>query len=390
MDEEIVDFAVDPLPGDELHALMADLREQRRVAPVKFAGTDALLITRFEDVHDAFADSERLPGGAFYQGGIEPVVGRTFISMDGKEHDLYRKLTTPAFRSRAVARFDEEALVPLTNEVIGRFAEWGAADLIAELTSVLPFTAITRKLGIPQNREDNMREWAEGMLTFPFDPEGAVRAAAEFSTQLEPILTARRDDPKDDVFSELVQAEMDGTKLTDDDVYSTVRLLYAVGATTTSHAMGNMLSTLLRRPEMLERAYADEGYRAGVVHELLRWEGPLGVLPRLAPHDTRIAGVPVPAGTFLLFGLASANRDPRVWEDPDTFDPTRSPEDILTFGFGNKFCPGSHLARRELLTTLTMLLERLPGLHLIDEEGTDPSGAVLRHPTALHVMWETE
>ncbi len=387
--DELVDLGVEPLPGDELHELMAELREQRRVAPVRFAGGDALLLTRYEDVHEAFRDDERLPGGAFYQGGIEPVVGRTFISMDGHEHDLYRKLATPAFRSRAVARFDEEALTPLTHEIIDRFVSWGAADLVAEFTSVLPFSAITRKLGIPPSSEESMREWAEGMLTYPFDPQGALRAAAEFSTQLEPILTARREEEQDDVFSELVRAEIDGTQLTDDDVYSTVRLLYAVGATTTSHAMGNMFSTLLRRPEMLKRAYADDGFRAGVVHELLRWEGPLGVLPRLAPHDTRIAGAPVPGGTFLMFGLASANRDPRVFEDPDTFDPTRSPQDILTFGFGSKFCPGSHLARRELLTALTALLERLPDLHLIDEAGADPEGAVLRHPQHLHVMWET-
>lgn len=387
--EELVDLGLEPLPGDELHVLMSELREQRRLTPVKFVGGDALLITRFEDVHDAFADNERLPGGAFYVQGIEPVVGRTFISMDGREHDLYRKLTTAAFRSRAVARFDDDALAPLTNEIVDRFVDWGAADLVAEFTSVLPFTAITRKLGVPPSDEDDMRTWAEGMLTYPQDPDGALRAAAEFSTQLEPILAARRQEPKDDVFSELVRADVGGTTLTDDDVYSTVRLLFAVGATTTSHAMGNMLSTLLRRPELLARAYEDEGFRAGVVHELLRWEGPLGVLPRIAPHDTRIAGVPVPAGTFLLFGLASANRDPRVFDDPDTFDPTRDPQDILTFGFGNKFCPGSHLARRELLTALTTLLDRLPGLHLIDEDGADPEGAVLRHPRSLHVMWET-
>src|SRR5215210_6046022 len=195
--DELVDFGVEPLPGDELHTLMSELREQRRVAPVKFAGGDALLLTRYDDVHEAFADSERLPGG-----------------------DLYRKLATPAFRSRAVARFDEESLVPLTNEVIDRFVNWGAADLVAELTSVLPFAAITRKLGLPPSSEDNMRQWAEGMLTYPFEPQGALRAAAEFSTQLEPILSARREDPQEDVFSELVRAELDGKHLTDDDVYA--------------------------------------------------------------------------------------------------------------------------------------------------------------------------
>ena len=125
-----------------------------------------------------------------------------------------------------------------------------------------------------------------------------------------------------------------------------------------------------------------------MVHELLRWEGPLATLPRLAAKDARFAGVDIPAGTTMLFGLASANRDPRVVTDADTFDPKRPPKDILTFGFGAKFCPGSHLARRELLTGLTAALERLPGLRLVDPEGSEPRGGVLRHPDALHCAWD--
>lgn len=382
-----VDFGLDPLPGAELHQVCAELRESQRVAPARFYGNDAVLFTRFEDVREAFRDDDKFPGGDFYEASIEPVVGRTFISMNGREHDLHRKLATPAFRSRAVARFDEQELLPLAIEVVDRFAGNGEGDLFAELAVVLPFAAITRKLGVPRSADEDMRRWADTMLTFPNDPYGAVEAAKEFSVQLEPLLDERRANPGDDLISELAANEMGGKALSDDEVCSTIRLLFAVGATTTSHAMGNMLWALLDRPEMLERAAKDEGYRAGIVHELLRWEGPLGVLPRLAPKDARFAGVDIAAGTTMLFGLASANRDPRVIDDGDTFDPKRPPKDILTFGFGAKFCPGSHLARRELLTGLTVALERLPNLRLVDPEGSEPRGGVLRHPEALHCAW---
>lgn len=388
-----IDFGVDSLSGAELHEVLSTLRESQRVAPVRFHGGDAVLFTRFEDVHEAFRDDQKFPGGDFYEMAIEPVVGRTFISMNGREHDLHRKLATPAFRSKAVSRFDEESLVPLANEVVDAFADWGHADLVAELTTVLPFAAITRKLGVPRRADQQMRAWADLMLSYPSNPDGAVGAANEFSVSLGPLLEERREKPGEDLLSDLAATELGGERLSDDEICATIRLLFAVGATTTSHAMANMLWTLLERPELLDRARQEESLRAGIVHELLRWEGPLPTLPRLASKDARFAGTNIPAGTIMLFGLASANRDPRIFEDPDTFDPDRAPGDILTFGFGPKFCPGSHLARRELLTALTVVLERLPGLRLSDpspqgKSDSEPRGGVLRHPEALHCAWD--
>jgi len=388
-----IDFGVDSLSGAELHEVLSTLRESQRVAPVRFHGGDAVLFTRFEDVHEAFRDDQKFPGGDFYEMAIEPVVGRTFISMNGREHDLHRKLATPAFRSKAVSRFDEESLVPLANEVVDAFADWGHADLVAELTTVLPFAAITRKLGVPRRADQQMRAWADLMLSYPSNPDGAVDAANEFSVSLGPLLEERREKPGEDLLSDLAATELGGERLSDDEICATIRLLFAVGATTTSHAMANMLWTLLERPELLDRAREEESLRAGIVHELLRWEGPLPTLPRLASKDARFAGTNIPAGTIMLFGLASANRDPRIFEDPDTFDPDRAPGDILTFGFGPKFCPGSHLARRELLTALTVVLERLPGLRLSDpspqgKSDSEPRGGVLRHPEALHCAWD--
>src|SRR5262249_23436343 len=141
-------------------------------------------------------------------------------------------------------------------------------------------------------------------------------------------------------------------------------------------------------PEALDRARREPAIRAGIVHELLRWEGPLPTLPRWALAPTQVAGEEIPARTLLLLALASANRDPRVFANPDEFDPDRPVEEIVTFGFGVKFCPGSHLARRELLTALDVVLERLPGLRLVDRAGARPEGRVLRPTPALHVAWD--
>jgi cytochrome P450 len=383
-----LDLGIDPLPGMELHRVLAELRARGGVGPVRFFGMDAVAVTAYDDVREAFRDDVHLPGGATYRMHTEPVVGRTFISMDGKEHDRHRQLATPAFRSRAVARFDDDALLPLAHEVVDRFVGRGEGDLVSELTTVLPFYAITRKLGVPRGTDDEMRTWADRMLTYPSDPKGAVGAARAFSAVLEPLLDARRAAPEQDLLSALLAAEVDGEALDSEEVCSTVRLMFSVGATTTSHALGNMLSALLARPELLERARADEPWRAGIVHELLRWDGPLATLPRLAPLGAQFGDETFPPGTLLLFGIASANRDPRVWDDPDRFDPTRDPQEIVTFGFGQKFCPGSHLARRQLLTALGVLLDRLPGLRPADPHGASPVGGVLRHPTALQVAWD--
>jgi cytochrome P450 len=386
---QAIDFGLDPLAGSDLHRRLAALREKGRSPRVRLYGSEAILLTRFDDVLEAFRDDEALPGGATYRMSTEPVVGRTFISMDGREHRLYRKLATPAFQSAAIARFHEQALVALANELIDRFAGHGAADLVRELTTVLPYYAITRKLGIPRGRDEEMRRWADGMLSYPRDPTSAVAAAAELSGILRPLVAERRAAPGDDLLSALAHAEVDGERLAEEEILAQVRLLFAVGATTTSHAMGNLFATLLDRPALLERARAEPSLLPGIVHELLRWEGPLATLPRWAPERLRIAGEDVPGGTLLLLGIAAANRDPRRFSDPERFDPERPPQDVVTFGFGVKFCPGSHLARRELLTALEIVLERLPGLRLADGARSEPRGGVLRKPESLAVAWDT-
>ena len=394
MAEEIVignalDIASNPLPGPQLHDTLRRLRSEfGEVAPVTFYGMPTFVILSWDALRTFFASNEEFPGGEVYKYQLEQTVGRTFISMDGAEHDVYRRLVTPAFRSRAAIRFVDEELTPLAHELMDGIVQKGEADLIDEFTNRLPFWAISRKLGLPEGFEDRQREWALAILSEPSNPEGARRAADELSEVIAPVVSARRKDPGSDVISQLVTGEFQGTRLSDEEVHSHVRLLFAVGATTTSDALSNLLWTLLHRPALLDRISKEPEIRPAVVRELLRWEPPVPLLPRMALREGTIGGVHIPASSMILAGIASANRDPERFDRPDEFDVDRPDVDVLTFGFGVKFCPGTHMAKQQLLAALDVILERLPGLRLApDDAAAAPSGCNLRSVSSLRCEW---
>ena len=378
-----IELATESLEGARLHELLAEARAFGRLAPVSLAGRPAYLLTRHSDIKTFLAAHEEYPGGPMYAFQIEPVVGRTFISMDGTEHDVYRQLAMPAFRSRAVSRFVDSELVPLAHEIVDGFAARGEADLVAEFTGVLPFLAISRKLGVTAT--DAQRELARTMLSYPWSPDEAVAAGMEVTRFIEPVLDERRRHPGDDVLSHLLSAEFKGTRLTEAEVVSHIRLLYAVGATTTSDAMSSLFWTLLTQPGLLERARREPAVRGCIVEELLRWEPPVAILPRMAARGGVVGGVTVPDGTLILAALSAANRAPEVFADADCFDPDRDTSEALTFGYGSKHCPGAHLGYQQLRAGLDVILERLPRLRLV--EASKPSGAILRAVPRLRVAW---
>lgn len=388
-DEHVLEFAANPLPGPLLHRTLAELRSQHGdVAPVRFFGMPAFVILGWDALRGFFAANDEFPGGEVYKYQLERTVGRTFISMDGPDHDVYRRLVTPAFRSRAAIRFVDQELTPLAEELLDGIVGLGEADLIEDFTNRLPFWAISRKLGLPRGFEDHQREWASAILSEPSDPIGARRAADELSEVIAPVVRARRTDPGSDVISQLVTGEFQGTRLTDEEVHSHVRLLFAVGATTTADALSNLLWTLVHRPDLLRRIEREPELRPAVVRELLRWEPPVPLLPRMALHEGTIAGVHIPASSMILAGIASANRDPSRFDRPDEFDVDRPDADVLTFGFGPKFCPGTHMAKQQLLAALDVVLDRLPGLTLAEDDGGAlPSGCNLRSVPSLRCRW---
>jgi len=390
-----IDFGLDlrpdgpRLPGPVLHAELARLRELHRLAPVDFGGIVMQLVTRFDDLDTCFRDDEGLPAGPTYAMTVEPCQGVTFESLDGAEHHALRDLTTRELRRRPIDRYAAGRLRELTDSVIDRFAPRGSADLVADFTSVFPFLVFADRMGLPFDAADQFMDWAFDILSYPLNHAKGLAAAAELTDYLEPVLQQRRREPTADLVSSMCAAERDGRRLTDEEIRSHVRALFSAGAATSYHGLGNTLYALLTHPRAMAQLRADPELTGAAVDEMLRWEPPLALLPRLAPHDTVVAGHTVPAGTMLLFGIASANRDPRVHDHADAFDPTRRPTRLLTFGFGSHHCPGAHLARAQITVAVNRLLDRLPELELTDTEAAQPVGTVMRGPMALPVTWRS-
>jgi cytochrome P450 len=162
-------------------------------------------------------------------------------------------------------------------------------------------------------------------------------------------------------------------------------VIFAAGTDTTYNAVGSLVHALLVHPDALERVTADRSLIPQAVEELLRWDGPIGVLPRILPSDVEHLGQHMPGGSTILVGLSSANRDPDVFADPDVFDLDRNPQGHLAFGFGQHFCLGAHLARAEMAVALDVLLERLRDLRLTGEPRF--VGTVIRGPESLPVRF---
>ena len=378
------DFALD-VPG--FHDELARLRRDHPVAFVPFHGGTAYLLTSYRDVERAFSDEATLPAEAAYRLHSEPVMGRTLQCMTGREHARNRALVFPAFRARLMPDYVDPILAPVAHHLIDQFVDRGQADLVSEFTKQYPFTVITRLLGIPPRNEGDIQRWAIALLTFPWDPDNALAASREFTDYLTPIVASRREEPGDDLISTLATAVVDGERLSDEEIFSFIRVLFPAGADTTYLGLGSLLYGLMTHPEAMQRVRDDPDSRRLAIEEALRWEPPVSVMPRFAPTDTDLFGPMIPGGSHVLFGVAAANRDPEVFEEPDRFDLDRDSKGSLTFGFGMHYCVGAHLARAELATALDVVLDRLDDLRLVADAPTRMVGSVLRGPDTLPVTF---
>ncbi len=383
-----IDFASNPLPGKEMHEVLKKMREQGPLAPATFGGQSGFLITRFDTLIEGFRDTETFPPATLYQNSIAKIIGPNFQSMEGEEHNLYRRLATPAFRSRAIERYGEEGMASLAHELLCGLDGKDETDLVESFTHFFPFFVICRLVGVPRGNEEKFHRWAWEMLGAPGTPiEASHRAAAEFTRHLTPALESRRSEPQEDVISALLQTEVDGRTLTDEEILSHVRLMFSAGATTTLDGIGNLLYLLLSENDWWQQIVEEPELRAGAVHETLRFEPPVPNLPRISRTETvEFEGRELQPGTTVLFSMASANRDPEIFEDPDLFDPTRPESQLLTFGRGERSCPGMHLARKEMAVALDAIIDHFPKLRLLgDPLSSAPSGAIVRGPKTLPV-----
>jgi cytochrome P450 len=390
---EVMDDEFDYLLGypgdfDAFNARLHALRASRPAAWVRMAGQPAVLFTSYELVDAAFRDEAAFPSAAYFNEQMIEVLGHNLLTMTGEEHRRNRALVSPAFRARLMPGLIKPLLEPVAHELIDRFEARGEAELVSEFTKVYPFRVIVQLLGLPDAAEDDVRRWALGMLDMQ-NVDHALACSREFINFVRPLVHRRRSDPADDLVSRLATEEVDGERLTDEDIFNFLRLLFPAGADTTYLGLGSTVYALLTHPEQLARVQENPAEECRwAAEEGLRWAPPVALQSRANPHDVVWHGMPIPGGTPLMFGVAAANRDPAVFPDPDRFDVARRPAGVLTFGLGTHFCLGAHLARAEIDVALRVLLERMPRLRLVNDDKAGivgVVGAIMQGPNRLPV-----
>jgi cytochrome P450 len=242
---------------------------------------------------------------------------------------------------------------------------------------------------LPRDDYRRFQRWSIAILSVHSKRDEAIAASQEVKAHLRGILDDRRRSPRQDLISDLAQAELGGERLSDEEIFSFVRLLLPAGIETTYRSTGNLLFTLLSHPDQLDAVRADRSLIPQAIEELLRFETPLLTITRVATRDTELSGEAIPTGSTVMLMLASANRDESRWMDPDRFDIFREPKPHAGFGHGTHACLGLHLARIEMRVALALLLDRLPALRLNPESDDDPHihGQVFRSPTSLPVLF---
>jgi len=381
-----LDFGRDEIP--DLDAWMERLRLRgERVVPVRYLGATAWLLLRHEDVARAFRDASHFPAAAAHRRYSLPVQGRTLLCMEGEEHRLHRALVAQSFEPRAIRARTATLLRPLAHELIDAFGARRELDLVAEYCHRYPLRVITRLLGVPPDNEPQLLDWVQGLFDYPFDREHALAAAAEVERFLLPIIHARRAQPREDLISQLATAELEGARLSDEDMLAFIKLLFPAGADTTYLTLGSMMNAVLGDEELTIRLRQDPNLIPAAVEESLRLYGAVCLMPRYTESGARVGDVDIPPDSWVLFGVRPAGRDPAVYAEPERFDLARNAQRLVTFGGVPHFCLGVHLARAELCTSLELLLARLPRLRLT--EGRMPESlAVLRGVRRLPVAFD--
>jgi cytochrome P450 len=375
------------------------LAAMRREQPVQRLDTSGLphaeskpvfMVYRHEEVAQMLRDNETFSSSIIIDAFGDALGKHVMLGMDEPEHGRHRALVSKAFSQKALARWEDELVGKVGNELIDRFAGRGHADLRAEFTFPYPTQIIAGLLGLPREDYPQFQRWSIALLSILFNRERGLAASEALREYFVPILADRRAQPRDDLISGLAQAEIDGEKLSDEEIFSFLRLLLPAGVETTYRSLGNLLFGLLSNPDQLDAVRADRPLLPQAIEEAVRWEPPLLTITRVATRDTELAGVPIPAGSSVMPVLGAANRQDDRYPDPDRFDIFRSARAHIGFGHGVHVCLGMHLARLEMRVALNLLFDRLPNLRL-DPATDDPHirGQVFRSPTAIPVLFDT-
>lgn len=366
-------------------ALVEDPYEQydflRDNAPVHWdPKLEVFLVSRHEDVLAVLKDAEtfsskvgamtRPPTAeaiAIIAQGLPPA--NTLITADPPEHAMYRNLVKRAFTPRRVEKIRDH-VTALAHELIDGFCKDGEVELMSQFAAPLPLTVIAEQLGVPRSRIDDFKKWSDAFMDFIGGLASDERSAecAREIIECQEYFTARiaeyRDDPRDDMLGVLIRAKLNDERPLDDaEMASILQQFMLAGNETSTAAIGATQRFLIEQPEALAAVRADRSLVPAVVEEAIRLESPVQNIFRVTTRDTEIAGVPIPMHHRVAVMFGSANRDPRVFADPERLDPHRpNIREHLAFGQGNHYCIGAGLARLENCVALETLLDRFDEL----------------------------
>lgn len=382
-----------------IYSLLRTVHPVLRVPTPSFEGPGIWLLTRHRDVHAVLRDArfsvdrlqapiirdnlERLP--AFVQQGARGL--RSMLIMDPPDHTRVRKLANKAFTPKRVAAL-RPRIEQLVAEELDAVATSDRFDLIHDLAEPLPAIVIAELLGVPAEDHRQFRQWSSqliaGISARTDDARSrATGAAQQILLYLSEIIAARRQEPRDDLISAMIQAQEESDALSDEELLATSNLLLLAGHETTTNLIGNGVLALLREPEQLARLRRDPSLVPTAIEELLRFDGPVQATIRVALEDVAIDDAErgeqvIPKGSAVLVSLGAANRDPDVFPDPDTLDIGRDPNPHVGFGFATHFCMGAPLARLEAQVAIGALVTRFPDLALREETPEYRENPVLR------------
>ena len=376
--QDLFDFP-DPYP------LFASLRQSSPVLCVEQFRRKTCMVTRYDDVATVLRDNETFSSRANAQ--MDDVMGRNILQMDGKEHQKHRQIVQHAFHFKEIATL-EEYMHGVVHELIDGFARDGHANLVEQFAESFPIRVIARIVGVPIRDFDQFKRYALAIIGYTRDRAGGLAASRAVREFLLPIIAERRAAPTDDVLSRLVTGEVDGQRLSDEEIVSFLLLLLPAGAETTFRWIGSTLYALLHHPDAQAEVVADRALVNAALEETLRWETPVLFVAREATRDVEIAGTTIPEGGMVSPVIASANRDETHFPDPDRWDLHRGADDHFSFGGGRHFCLGYHLARTEARTAVGAILDRLPNLRLDTSRPAHIAGLAFRSPKSLFVQFD--
>ena len=383
---------LDPIPqaiADDPHPVYRVLREEHPVHYV--AERDLWVLSRYEDILGAIKDPDTFSSaGGVVPSGFKPEMP-TLIVLDPPGHTNMRKAVMRAFTPRRMDAMAERVRGFATELMDALLAEAGpgeSADAFEGFTDPLPIYVMAELLGVDPDERPMFKRCGDAIVySSGADPETLLEAQRELTDYLQTVFDARRKHPRDDLISLLLTSSEEGRALEDDELLGLCFLLLVAGTETTTSALGNAMLLFERFPEARRRLVEDPSLIPSAAEEVLRFDSPVQGLSRVTTRDVEIRDHKIPQGARVHLLYSAANRDPRIFDSPDDFDVSRTPNNHLAFGFGIHFCLGASLARLELRLGIETLLAQAPGYRLelneIERLPSDTNRGFAQLPTIL-------